>query len=174
MLKKLLMEAVSAGAFRSAPRLNGFVHRSITWALDGGGALMNQSIHTIDLLLYINGNPEEVFGYAGTLTHERIEVEDNACVVVKYKNGSMGAIEASTSCAPGFPRRLEICGSKGSAVVEDDMIVRWQFADERTEDAQIRLNGAISEGMKGGSGDPLAGIGHEGHRRSLPIWLKPY
>ena len=138
-----------------------------TWALDGGGALMNQSIHTIDLLLYLNGDPSEVFGYAGTLTHERIEVEDNACAVVKYKNGAMGVIEVSTSCAPGFPRRIEISGSNGSVTVEDDRIIRWQFVDERPEDAEIRQNGSITEGLNGGAGDPMAGVSYEGHRRQI-------
>ena len=75
-----------------------------TWELDGGGALMNQSIHNIDLLLYLNGDPAEVFAYTDTLTHEGIEVEDTAVAGIKFKNGSLGTIEASTSCAPGFPQ----------------------------------------------------------------------
>jgi len=137
-----------------------------TWELDGGGALMNQAIHIIDLLLYLNGDPAEVHGYTGTLTHTGIEVEDNAAAVVKFKNGSFGTIEASTSCAPGFPRRIEICGSKGSVILEDDQIIRWQFADERPEDAHIRADDIVGNGMHGGSGDPMA-ITCEGHRRQI-------
>lgn len=137
-----------------------------TWELDGGGALMNQSIHNVDLLLYLNGDPAEVFAYTATLTHRRIEVEDNAAAVVKFKNGSLGTIEASTSCAPGFPRRLELCGSKGSAVLENDCIKRWTFVEELPEDEGIRRKYADGENMKGGSGDPMA-ISYEGHRRQI-------
>lgn len=137
-----------------------------TWELDGGGALMNQSIHSIDLLLYLNGDPEEVFAYTGTLSHTGIDVEDNAVAVVKFKNGSFGTIEASTSCAPGFPRRLQISGTNGSVVIEDDILERWQFVDEQPEDEEIRKKYSLSENMRGGSGDPMA-ISHEGHRRQI-------
>ena len=137
-----------------------------TWALDGGGALMNQSIHNIDLLLYLNGDPAEVFAYTDTLTHTGIEVEDNAVAVVKFKNGSLGTIEASTSCAPGFPRRLELSGSKGTVMLEDDCIKNWTFVEELPEDEAIRQAGLIGENMKGGSGDPMA-INCEGHRRQI-------
>jgi predicted dehydrogenase len=136
-----------------------------TWALDGGGALMNQSIHIIDLLLYLAGEPEMVHAFTGTLTHERLEVEDTACASVKFKNGALGVIEASTSCAPGFPRRLEISGEKGSVVLEDDIITRWQFVDELPEDEIIR-SGQSGAGLKSGAGDPRGGS-HEGHRRQL-------
>ncbi len=138
-----------------------------TWKLDGGGALMNQSIHTIDLLLYINGDAEEVFAYGGTLSHERIEVEDNICAAIKYKNGSLGVIEVSTSCAPGFPRRIEISGSNGSVVLEDDKLIRWQFVDQTKEDCDILAAGLDFDGMSSGAVDPIAGITPEGHRRQI-------
>ena len=88
---------------------------------------MNQSIHTIDLLLYLNGDVEEVSALTGTLSHTGIEVEDNAVAILKFKNGSFGTLEGSTSCAPGFPRRVEISGTLGSAVMEDNKIIRWQW-----------------------------------------------
>lgn len=137
-----------------------------TWALDGGGALMNQSIHTIDLLLYINGDPCETFAYYGILSHKDIEVEDNLCAVVKYQNGSMGTIEVSTSCAPGFPRRVEISGTNGTAVMEGDKIVCWDFVDSNEDDTIIMAECGVSEGLQGGAGDPMA-IGHTGHRQQL-------
>jgi predicted dehydrogenase len=137
-----------------------------TWALDGGGALMNQSIHNIDLLLYLNGEPAEVFAYTDTITHTGIEVEDTAVAVVKFKNGSLGTIEASTSCAPGFPRRLQLSGSKGTVILEDDRIANWTFVEEFPEDEEIRKNGSLGENMKGGAGDPMA-INYEGHRRQI-------
>ncbi len=137
-----------------------------TWALDGGGALMNQSIHIIDLLLFLAGDVEEVTAYTGTLTHPGLEVEDTAVAVLKFVSGGFGVIEASTSCAPGFPRKLELSGQNGSVILEDDRIVRWQFADERRSDAGIREKGSKSEGLAGGAGDPRA-AGFEGHRRQF-------
>lgn len=136
-----------------------------TWDIDGGGALMNQSIHIIDLLLYLAGEPEMVHAFARTMTHERLEVEDNACASIKFKNGALGVIEASTSCAPGFPRRLEISGEKGSVILEDDAIIRWQFIDEQPEDEIIR-SGLSNSSLKSGADDPRGGS-HEGHRRQL-------
>ena len=135
-----------------------------TWALDGGGALMNQSIHTIDLLQYLNGDVEEVSAMTATLSHTGIEVEDNAVAILKYKNGALGTIEGSTSCAPGFPRRIEISGSTGSVVLEDNKLIRWQFANEEPGDEDIRKNGGIGEVISGGgAGDPMA-ISSNGHR----------
>ncbi len=136
-----------------------------TWELDGGGALMNQSIHIVDLLLYLVGEPEQVHAFADTMTHERLEVEDNVCASIKFSNGALGVIEASTSCAPGFPRRLEISGEYGSVILEDDTITRWQFIDEQPEDAAIR-NGSSDGSLKSGASDPRSGS-HEGHRRQL-------
>ncbi len=135
-----------------------------TWKMDGGGALMNQSIHLIDLLLYFAGEPLELSAYTGTLTHD-IEVEDTACASIKFKNGAMGVIEASTSCAPGFPRKLEISGEKGSVCLEGDEITRWQFSEEYPEDAAIRESGA-SGGLVSGASDPRA-ADFEGHRRQI-------
>ena len=136
-----------------------------TWALDGGGALMNQSIHIVDLLLYLAGEPEAVHAFAGTLTHKRLEVEDNVCASIKFRNGALGVIEASTSCAPGFPRRLEISGEKGSVILEDDTITRWQFVEEMPNDKIIRSGKSIAS-LRSGAGDPRGGS-HEGHRRQL-------
>ena len=131
-----------------------------TWDLDGGGALMNQAIHMIDLLLYINGAPEEVFSFSGTLTHS-IEVEDNLCAAVKYRNGSFGTIEVSTSCAPGFPRRLEFSGSCGTVAIEEDKIMRWDFVNPVPEDEIIRKELFGQADAKGGSA-PM-NISHELH-----------
>ena len=125
---------------------------------------MNQSIHTIDLLQYLNGDVEEVSALTATLSHTGIEVEDNAVAILKYKNGALGTIEGSTSCAPGFPRRIEVSGSKGSVVLEDNRIMRWQFVEEKEGDEAIRQNGGIGEVISGGgAGDPMA-ISSNGHR----------
>ena len=134
-----------------------------TWLLDGGGALMNQAIHMMDLLLYINGAAEEVFAYAGTLTHS-IEVEDNLTAVIKYRNGSLGTVEVSTSCAPGYPRKLEFSGSGGTVAFEEDHITRWDFAEKRPEDAEIVS--AASGGHAGGSAN-AADITADGHKKQI-------
>jgi len=137
-----------------------------TWALDGGGALMNQAIHTVDLLLYFNGDVSEVTGRIARLLHRSIEVEDTVVAMLKFKNNSLGTIQASTACAPGFPRRVELTGTDGSVLLEDDRILRWQFKEERPGDKRIRREGAKGEGLHGGSGDPGA-ISFEGHRRQI-------
>ena len=135
-----------------------------TWQLDGGGALMNQSIHAVDMLLYINGAPEEVFAFAGTLSHS-IEVEDNLCAAIKYRNGSFGTIEVSTSCAPGFPRRIEFSGSEGTVAFEEERITRWEFVKTLPEDETIMKELALTGDAAGGR-SPM-NIADTGHRMQL-------
>ena len=93
-----------------------------TWALDGGGALMNQGVHTIDLLVAALGTPVEVFGYTATLAHERIETEDVAVAVVKFESGAVGVLHGSTAAYPGLVARLQVHGDRGSVVIENDRL----------------------------------------------------
>jgi len=138
-----------------------------TWALDGGGALMNQGIHGIDLVQWLMGGIESVSGQAATLAHERIEVEDTATASVKYKNGALGVIVGSTAAWPGQKIRIEISGSEGHVLLEDEVIVDWTFANEKREDAEIREKYGPREGLSGGgAADPKA-IDTEGHRRQF-------
>lgn len=137
-----------------------------TWALDGGGALMNQGIHTVDLLLYFNGDVREVTGRFTKIMHKNIEVEDTAVAILRFNNGSLGTIEASTACAPGLPRRVELSGTEGSVTLEGDRITRWEFLKETPEDAKIRERLSHGENMQGGESDPMS-ISVEGHRRQL-------
>ena len=95
-----------------------------TFKMDGGGALMNQGIHGIDLLQYLAGNVKSVYALCRTLARD-IEVEDTACLTVEYKNGAIGTVQGTTSVEPGYPRQLEICGTRGTVVLEEDEIVRW-------------------------------------------------
>ena len=136
-----------------------------TWALDGGGCLMNQSIHTIDLMIHFGGPPEQVFGYTATRTHTGIEVEDNACAVVRFKSGAMGVIESSTSCAPGLPLRIEVSGERGTAAIEADAIAEWRFADVEPGDKEI-LASVEGRSLGDGASDPKA-ISVEGHRLQI-------
>ena len=94
-----------------------------TWQLDGGGALMNQGVHTVDLLIAALGRPTEVFAYTGTLAHERIEVEDVAVAVVRFASGALGLLHATTAAYPGLSARLQVHGDRGSAVIDNDQLV---------------------------------------------------
>lgn len=98
-----------------------------TWELDGGGALMNQSIHYIDLLLYLMGPIEEVYAYCATRAHERIEVEDIAVASLKFKSGALGLIEGNTAAYPGYSATLDIFGNNGSVIIENDQVKEWNF-----------------------------------------------
>ena len=93
-----------------------------TESLDGGGALMNQGVHTVDLLIAALGRPVEVFAYTAALAHERIEVEDVAVAVVRFDTGALGALHATTAAYPGLTAHLHIHGDKGSAVIDDDVL----------------------------------------------------
>jgi len=91
-----------------------------TWAHDGGGCLMNQGVHTLDLVLWLCGPVREVFARTATAAHERIEVEDLVCATLTFANGALGTLLASTALYPGFPARLGIHGTEGSAILEGD------------------------------------------------------
>ncbi len=106
-----------------------------TLALDGGGALMNQAIHNVDLLQWLMGPVTHITGFTAMLAHERIEVEDTAVACLRFANGALGVIQATTSVWPGLPKTIAIHGDKGSAVIEQDDLLRWEFTPELAEDA---------------------------------------
>lgn len=137
-----------------------------TQALDGGGALMNQAIHNVDLLLWMMGDAAHVSGFTATLAHERIEVEDTAVAVIRFKSGALGVIQATTSVHPGYPKTIAIHGDRGSAVIEQDDVLKWDFTPATDDDAEVKARFAAKVGASGGSADPKA-ISHEGHRRQL-------
>jgi predicted dehydrogenase len=132
-----------------------------TWALDGGGAYMNQAIHNVDLLYWFMGDVAEVCGLTDTLAHQRIEVEDTGAACVRFKSGAIGVLEATTSAFPGLLKRTEIHGTGGSAIVEQDSIKLWSFAKEQKRDAKIREKYSTKAGT-GGAADPKA-IDFTGH-----------
>ncbi len=142
-----------------------------TWRLDGGGALMNQGVHAIDLLLWIMGPAESVQAFTTCRCHECIEVEDTAVACVRFKSGALGVIEGATSVYPGMPKRMEISGERGTVIVSEEDITTWQFADERPEDERIRHEFARKGKTAGGSTDPKA-ISHEGHQRQLENMIR--
>lgn len=142
-----------------------------TKALDGGGAMMNQAIHNVDLLLWMMGPATHVSAFTGLLAHERIEVEDTAVACLRFKSGALGVIQATTSVHPGYPKTIAIHGNKGSAVIEQEDILRWDFNPEAPEDKDIRAKFAQKVGASGGASDPSA-ISHEYHRRQLADFFK--
>src|SRR5437870_830813 len=109
-----------------------------TRALDGGGALMNQAIHNVDLLSWMMGSVTHVSGFTATLAHERIEVEDTAVACLRFANGALGIIEATTSVHPGYPKTIAIHGDKGSVVIEQDDVVRRELTPEMDEYKLVR------------------------------------
>jgi predicted dehydrogenase len=142
-----------------------------TQALDGGGALMNQAIHNVDLLLWMMGPAALVSGFTATLAHERIEVEDTAAAVIRFRSGALGVIQATTSVHPGYPKTIAVHGDRGSAVIEQDDVLRWDFAPETDADRAVKERFAKKVGASGGSADPKA-ISHEGHRRQLADFVE--
>ena len=136
---------------------------------DGGGAVINQAIHGVDLLQWFAGMPVEVFAWTTRRVHTRIESEDTSVAALRFASGALGTIEATTATWPGFSRRIEICGEMGAAVMEDDDIVRWEFRDERPEDASIRAT-RESGAMGSGAAAPMA-IKFEGHLRQVQDFI---
>ncbi|TQR15532.1 Gfo/Idh/MocA family protein [Psychrobacillus soli] len=107
--------------------------------LAGGGVLAIQGIHTIDLMLWFLGEVESVKGYVTNRLHKDIGVEDTAMATVKFANGSLGSISASTSSYPGFPARLELLGTNGSITIEGDRLVFYQSnLDENPPIVQVK------------------------------------
>jgi len=142
-----------------------------TKALDGGGALMNQAIHNVDLLLWMMGHPTHICGFTAMLAHERIEVEDTAVACLRFASGALGVIQATTSVHPGLPKTIGIHGDKGTAVIEQEDILRWELTPETPEDQAIRQRFAQKVGASGGSSNPAA-ISHAGHARQLADFVK--
>jgi len=137
-----------------------------TWELDGGGALMNQAIHSVDLLTWLMGPVVEVRAVTGLLAHQRIAVEDTAVAALRFANGALGTIEATTAAYPGYLKRIELHGIEGSAVMEEEDIIRWDFAKKKPQDAAILEAMAQRKSGGGGAADPKA-IGHHGHARQF-------
>jgi UDP-N-acetyl-2-amino-2-deoxyglucuronate dehydrogenase len=104
-----------------------------TWALDGGGVLINQAIHSIDLLQWLMGPVVEVTAYTDLLAHERIEVEDTAVAILKFAGGALGTIVATTAAYPGLTARIAVHGDRGSAVIDDDELRYFHVAGEGEE-----------------------------------------
>jgi len=164
---KRLVEALAAGELGPLASASAFVDlwrpQSYydqpgrgTRARDGGGVLLTQGIHTLDVLLALAGEPLEVKSFSTTTPVHRMETEDLVCAAVKWKSGALGVVSATTSAYPGTPERIEIVAGRGTAtLVGTKAEMRWH--DGRTESAG-------EEGTAGGAGaDPMA-FPHDYHR----------
>ncbi|MFN8442333.1 MAG: Gfo/Idh/MocA family oxidoreductase [Caldilineaceae bacterium] len=135
-----------------------------TWAADGGGVLMNQGIHLVDQLVWNMGDPVEVKAHAATLRHA-IEVEDTLSASLRFANGALGTITATTTAAPGFPHTLSFYGSNGGIQIEGDNIRYWTLADASKATIEP-IQPASTVAGAGAGGDPR-GIAATGH---IAIW----
>lgn len=172
-----LKRAIDAGVFGKIVLANGsmYWHRDQeyydanggwrgTWALDGGGALMNQSIHTVDQLQWLMGGVQEVKGFTATLNHD-IETEDTAAAAFIYNNGALGTLTATTCAMQDHPIRLEIIGTAGRATIESNAITLWT-AETKPEDIPLSENDhALVDGWQA---DEKWGLGHQ---RQLSVIL---
>lgn len=139
-----------------------------TWALDGGGALMNQGVHTVDQLLYVAGPVKRVSASTALLAHERIEVEDSCVAILEFENGARGVLEASTCCwsSTGHPAEVQVCGTEGSVFLADESFKVWDFSSQKPEDEKIRetLMQGSAQGL--GANDPNA-INFYSHQKNF-------
>lgn len=136
---ELIMGQASIHWYRSQAYYDSGAWRG-TWELDGGGVLMNQSIHTIDLLQLFMGPVESVFAHTATKAHERIEVEDVAVATIKFKSGALGTITATTAAFPGLSTRIDIFGTKATAIIQDDKLTHCYYIEENNNDLIPRDN----------------------------------
>jgi UDP-N-acetyl-2-amino-2-deoxyglucuronate dehydrogenase len=163
-LKRNLDEQVIGKLFMGDARIKWFrgqdYYDSGAWrgtlALDGGGVLINQAIHTIDLLQWFMGDVESIYGNTGTLTHERLEGEDNAVAAIKFKSGAFGVIQGSTSIQPAQARCLELHGEKGTITLDGDDVNMLIAGSDQPEQEK--------KGTASGASSPLAGFSPDPHK----------
>ena len=128
-----------------------------TWELDGGGAMMNQGVHTVDLLIAAMGRPVEVFAYTGTLAHERSRPRTSRSAVVKFESGALGVIHATTAAYPGLSARVQVHGDKGSVVIDNDELTYIHRARRQTRTRRVNTATTRSgppRGVRGRGGPP--------------------
>jgi UDP-N-acetyl-2-amino-2-deoxyglucuronate dehydrogenase len=147
-LGKILQADAYVKWFRSADYYSRPIKGS--WATEGGGALINQAIHQIDVLLWLNGSVKETFGYWQLGALHQIESEDVVSAVLKYSNGATGVLQASTAFWPGYSERLELHGTKGTAIITGDKLTAWDVEDDHGDPAPIDRE------VSSGASDPMA------------------
>jgi predicted dehydrogenase len=121
-----------------------------SWEVEGGGALINQAVHQVDVLLWLIGPVKEVFGLWQLAAMHKIQSEDVVTAMFRYANGAQGVIQASTAFWPGYSERIEIHGTKGTAVLTGDKLTTWDVRDDAGEPAPVESS------VKSGASDPMA------------------
>lgn len=159
LLGKLLVGTLSMKYYRSQAYYDQSSWRG-TWKMDGGGALMNQGIHGIDLFQYMMGNVKSVFAHTRTMVRN-IETEDTAVAILEFENGALGTIEGTTSIYPGYPRMLEINGSKGTIALEEDSILKWVIEGQNIPEGIV-----LGDRTNDSSSNPTA-FGIDGHKKQI-------
>ena len=147
-LGKLLQADAYVKWFRSAEYYSRPIKGS--WQTEGGGALINQAVHQVDVLLWLCGGVKELFGYWQLASLHKIESEDVITAMLRYDNGAQGVIQAATAMWPGYPERIELHGTKGSAIFTGDRLTAWDVRDDSGDPAPVE-----KEVMSGAS-DPMA------------------
>jgi UDP-N-acetyl-2-amino-2-deoxyglucuronate dehydrogenase len=161
-LGRLMMGGAYVKWFRAPEYYAGSWHGTI--AMDGGGALINQAIHTVDLLQWMMGPVDMAFAMKAAQRYPQIEGEDTLVASLRFKNGSLGVIEAATSVKPGFKRRLEISGERGALILDGDAIGCWAIDGDKEESGG-------GEQITDGSANPAA-ISNEGHRLQIEDMMR--
>jgi UDP-N-acetyl-2-amino-2-deoxyglucuronate dehydrogenase len=145
-----------------------------TFALDGGGAVMNQGIHTVDLLLHLAGDVSTVSALVATAAHERIEVEDAAAATIRFKSGAVGSFVASTAAFDGLPVRIDLFGTEGACSIEGDRLAWTKFKSGggKTGDAPAsHAVGVASGGTAGVTASTDALAWGDSHRAQLADFI---
>lgn len=138
-----------------------------TFALDGGGAVINQSIHTIDLLQWFMGGVKTISAFKGTFTHEGIEAEDNAVACLEFNNGAIGVFEASTSITPPQDRKVEINGTRGTVTLKGETLQK-KLGDLEAADQEHNAGEAT------GAASPLSGMTYQDHKNQYDAILDAF
>ncbi len=138
-----------------------------TWELDGGGALMNQGIHSVDLLQWYMGPVKRVQAFRANRRHKEIAVEDTVVASLEFENGALGNITCSTAIFPGELKRIEINGTTGTAVLQESNLIRWELQEMTAADEAIRELSQQSGLSHGGGASNPADISFKGHQLQI-------
>lgn len=157
-LGRLTSAVASVAWWRSQGYYDGGDWRG-TWALDGGGAVMNQGVHTVDLLRWFLGRPVEVDAQTALLAHDRLEVEDVAVAIVRFESGALAVVHATTAAFPGLSVRLQVHGSAGSAIIDNDRLEYFHAADGSVGgDSAYGASGVTGVGVSGNRAEAEVGF----------------
>ncbi len=143
-----------------------------TWKLDGGGAYMNQGIHTVDMLQWLMGPVKRVRAQVDMLAHVNVEVEDTGAAVIEFASGAIGVMACASSMFPGHFRIVEVGGDKGTVAMADTNFFFWQFAEETDQDKEIREKYLAFPAVGIGADDPATGVTGERHAPNFVDFLQ--